>query len=179
MTAPKKHKPIKQEIMKITVEVNLEDGWFDEDQNLDEALKSTIVSQVKQKLWSELKVKAEKEILTQVNTQVNDELESKIQAAVKELIIEDKFKNPNYYSNSDDPARKIEFITLKELTHYKFSSNNSSYSNITDTIKKLSKAFSDEMRNRYDLSFASQLVSKLNEQGLLKQGVFDAITESK
>ncbi len=165
--------------MKITVEVNLEDRWFDEDQNLDEALKSTITSQVKQKLWSELKVKAEKEILTQVTEQVNKELDGKIQKNVKELILEDKFKNPNYYQGSGDPARTIEFITLKELTHYMFSSNNTSYSNITDLIKKLSKAFSEEMKNRYDLSFASQLVSKMNEQGLLKEGVFDALVEKK
>lgn len=38
-------------------------------------------------------------------------------------------------------------------------------------IKSLAKDFANEMKERYDLLFASQLVAKMSETGLLKEDV--------
>ena len=54
-----------------------------------------------------------------------------------------------------------------------------SYNNQKDLIEKLAKNYSTEMKNRYDMMFASQLVIKLNEQGMLKEGVFESLMKKE
>lgn len=163
--------------MKISVEVNLEDGWFNEDQNLDEALRETISHQVKHEIWNSLKDKVDSQIIKQVNLEIEKEFISKIQKNISDIIDEDAVKNPDYYKNSSDPSRQKQYITLKELIRYKFDKH-SGWSSPNEKIEKLAKSFAEDMKKRYDLLFASQLVSKLNDQGLLKEGVFESLMQS-
>ena len=61
-------------------------------------------------------------------------------------------------------------MTLKEYILYQIQ-NNTGWNSPNENIKKLAQKFGEEMKNRYDLLFASQLVAKMNENGLLKEDV--------
>lgn len=50
---------------------------------------------------------------------------------------------------------------------------------LKDVVSQKCIEISNEIRDRYDLLFASTLVAKLNEQNLLKDGVFEALMSSE
>ena len=68
------------------------------------------------------------------------------------------------------PKNSNEKMTLKEYILYQIQ-NNTGWNSPNENIKKLAQKFGEEMKNRYDLLFASQLVAKMNESGLLKEDV--------
>ena len=46
---------------------------------------------------------------------------------------------------------------------------------ITKLVEAYAKSFVDDLRKRYDLLFASQVITKLNDNKMLKEGVFESL----
>lgn len=146
--------------MKFTIEV--EDFYLDEEKDLAPALKQHIISTVVNKISTDLKAKIEDGVQKEVKAQVEQTLYRKIGSFVTEAIENDKIKGR--YTN--DPE-----MTLQEWVKLQFTEKAREKAPVDATLEKLAKGFGEEMKKRYDLMFASQLVTKMKESGFLKEEV--------
>jgi hypothetical protein len=142
--------------MKFTVEV--EDFWLEEE-DLSSALKRHVIHEVVTSIHNSIKQKIEDHVTKEVKAQVEQSLYRKISSLVGEIIATDKIKGR--YSNDPD-------MTLREWVNAEFR-NNSRYETIQEHIKKLANTFGDDMKKRFDLLYASQIVAKMGANGLLKE----------
>ena len=69
-----------------------------------------------------------------------------------------------------------EDITLTDYIKRHFTSRNN-YRNADEVISKEAEKFSKQMKDRYDLLFASQLVAKMSNAGMLKDDVAKILLE--
>ena len=146
--------------MKFTVE--LDEFWMDEDSGtLDEKLKSYVIHDVIMQIKKDIKEKIETEISFQVKQQLGHCMYEYIQKEVKDFISEGKIRTSSY--NNEE-------ILIKDWIKERFTGD-TGYNNPEQVIKSLAKDFGKEMKERYDLLFASQLVAKMSETGLLKEDV--------
>lgn len=148
--------------MKITVE--FDDFWMNGDDDLSEKLNEYVSDEVTREIWKKIEQKVESQITVQVTKKIEAQLFRKGQSIVKKLIETEKIKSPSHSVGENG------YCTLEEFIKYNFESN-SGWNSPNETIKKLAKGFASEMKSRYDLLFASQLVAKMNESGLLKEDV--------
>jgi hypothetical protein len=153
--------------MKFTIEV---DDFYMEEGDLETSLKSHIISSCVQQITKELKQKIEDGVAKEVKAQVEQTLYRKIGTFVSECIANDKIKG--YYST--DPE-----MTLQEWVKNQFVKNAREKAPVDDIIKKLAEQFGAEMKKRYDLLFASQLVAKMKESGFLKEEVISLLIDNK
>lgn len=147
--------------MKINVTVDLEDLYIDEDQSFSEALNKTITHQVTQEVWKTIKEKVDDQMTRNIRAEIEKQYCKKIQ-----IFIADFFKTGKIKFNSYDK----ESVTIEEYIKKTFEANQG-WNSPQAQIEKIAKAHGETLKNRYDLMFASQLVVKLNETGLLKEDV--------
>lgn len=145
--------------MKFTIEV---DDFYLEEGDLESNLKQYIIRECVNKITSDLKSKIEDGVQKEVKAQVEQTLYRKIGSLVAETIENDKIKGR--YSN--DPE-----VTLQEWVKQQFFTTAASKSPVNEKIEALAKVFGEEMKKRYDMVFASGIVQKLHENGLLKDDV--------
>lgn len=154
--------------MKFTVEI--EEFWMDEDSGtLDEQLKSYVIHDVIMQIKSGIREKIETEISSQVQQQLEQCMHEYIQKEIKDFISEGKIRKSSYCN---------EEILIKDWIKEKFTGD-TGYNNPEQVIKSLAKDFGKEMKERYDLLFASQLVAKMSETGLLKEDVAKLLLPNK
>lgn len=154
--------------MKFTVE--LDEFWMDEDSGtLDEKLKSYVIHDVIMQIKSGIREKIETEISSQIQKQLEQCMYEYIQKEVKDFISEGKIRKSSY--NKEE-------ILIKDWIKEKFTGD-TGYNNPEKVIKSLAKDFGKEMKERYDLLFASQLVAKMSEAGLLKEDVAKLLLPNK
>lgn len=139
--------------------ISVEDFWLDEEQELEPKLKSHIIHNVVTQINNSIKTKVEEHVTKEVKAQVEQSLYRKISTLVGEIIATDKIKG----RYSSDPE-----MTLQEWVMSEFKNNNR-YETIQEYIKKLANSFSEDMKKRFDLLYASQIVAKMGENGLLKE----------
>jgi hypothetical protein len=136
------------------------DDFYMEEGDLASELKRTITNDVTAQIRKMLEAKIEDGITKEVKAQVEQTLYRKIVTYVGECIANDKVKG----RYSGDPE-----VTLQEWVKLQFTETAKSKAPVDDAIKKLAVQFGDELKKRYDLLFASQLVAKLSDGGLLKE----------
>lgn len=152
--------------MKFTIDI--EDFWLDEESDLESALTSHITNSVVAKINKSIENKVDDTITRQVKQQVQNQLLKKTNKLIDEFI--DKGTIKGEYSS--DPE-----ITIEEYIKQKFSKRNG-WGNPSSQIEKLAEKFGKELRNRYDLLFATQIVKKLDKEGLLKENIAKLILEN-
>lgn len=141
--------------MKFTVEV--EEFWIEEGElslELKKSIHHTVITQIQASI---------KEL-------VNRQLTEKIEAEMKErlsILIESTLID---ISAKQVITKNGQDISIPEHVR-KMYQENSGWSRPDDVIKDLVKKLGQDLKNRYDLLFATQLVVKLNEQGMLKEDV--------
>ena len=146
--------------MKINVTIDLDDLWTDES-SISEEISMEIKRKVLDEIWNKLKPAVEDQITRATKNEVEKMYCRKISTFIDEFFETGKLKSPK---NSNEK------MTLKEYILYQIQ-NNTGWNSANENIKKLAQKFGEEMKNRYDLLFASQLVAKMNENGLLKEDV--------
>ena len=148
--------------MKVIIEVPEE--WIEEGE-VQEALKYQIIQNLSIKIMDRLNNDFVKKI---ENTAI-----AKVEESFKKIADEETkdFIENGFVSSFNNSSKKI---TVKEYIADRFNNSNA-YNSQRSLIEKLAKEYSTEMKNRYDMMFASQLVIKLNEQGMLKEGVFESL----
>lgn len=151
--------------MKFIIEVD--DFWL-EDQEIEEGLKNHVKYEVLREIKLSIKDQVERTITKVIKEKVSKSLEKTIQKEVTKAVTD--IKIPNSFGS--------ESKTLQEHIIYDFNQN-SRYRDPKRQIEESAKKFGTELKNRYDMLFASQIVIKMGEQGLLKDGVLDALIEKK
>lgn len=155
--------------MKFNITVDLDDFWMDEDSlSFNDGLKNHITNQVKREIWNSISAKVEDQISRDVKKQVENQYIKTIQKVIQDVIDTGKIKGD--YSNTE--------VTINEYIREKFV-RNSGWNSPNEKIEQLAKGFADEMKKRYDLMFASQIVSKLGANGMLKEDIAKLLLDDK
>jgi argininosuccinate synthase len=149
--------------MNITVSVDLNEFYTDEEsRTFGDQIKHYIASQVKNQMWNEFKEKALESFNSLVKSEITLEKDVKIKQTVDDLFKSKKLKKQ--YSS--------ELVSFEEYIEKSFEDhtiNSRDFnSNLDSLIRKQATVISNELKQRYDLLFASQIVANLNNNGLLK-----------
>ena len=140
--------------MKIEIEVS--NFYLDEDSNLEQGLKNYVVNEAIATIFGKIKGKVAVEIKQVVEKHVFENLSSEIIKAVQFGTIKRQ--------TSNDPVTIAEYV--KECI---LNSNASSWQSFDSTIRDVAKHFCNELRKRYDLKFASNIVANLIDNKLIKE----------
>lgn len=143
--------------MKFTIEV---EDFYMEEGDLESNLKATIIHSCVQKITTDLKTKIDEGVTKEVKAQVEQQLYRKIASFVSDCIANDKVSG----QYKGDPE-----MTLQEWVKKQFVNKATDKAPSDKEIQRLAEQFGKDMHQRYDLLFASQLVAKLGDAGLLKE----------
>lgn len=152
--------------MKITVEVS--DFYLDSENGDD--LEASLKDYVKKEVLNQIYKTIEKKVEEQITRRVKEEVEQKLTRFINKTI-EDLIANESLVMSGKT-------IPIAEYIKNQFVSN-SGWGSPTETLKKLATQYGAELKARYDLQFASHVVAKLNEQGMLKADIAKMLTETK
>lgn len=165
--------------MKINVTVDLAEFYSEDIENsFSEEIKNEIAARVKSQVWKDFEKSAMHELKQLVGAEFEKTKGENVTSIVSRIIASKKIKKQD---NNSELVTIEEYVTEKMTKEY-FSERQSAesvmrnlISNFESKFKSEVKATSDsigkELRDRYDLLFASQIVTKLNENGMLKSDV--------
>lgn len=149
--------------------IDVDDFWLSESSDLAPALKKYIIDEIIAKIYKKIEKKVQDHIELEVKRMVEETLYKKTSLIIEKVIKTEKLKG----RHSSNPLRTIEEY-IKDTFLY-----DSGWSNPNNIIKKLASDFAEELKQRYDIAFATHIVAKVNEQGLLKEEVAKLLLESK
>lgn len=154
-------------IVKIEIDLGEEYPEYDEDgvsigQSIQQAIKHRIV----QEMLSRIRKDSFDKIGTMAENAIIEQKESVIKEVIADVIQNKKVKKQ--YSG-DQMISYAEYIEEHLSREWLQDSKVRNY--LDDLVKNLSTKFSTELKQRYDILFASQIVTRLNEQGMLKDEV--------
>jgi hypothetical protein len=149
--------------------IDIDEFWLDEEKELEPALKTFIIKTVIQQIHKSIESKVEVAVTKEAHAQVEKTLFRKIQSIVTKFVSEGKVKADSY----DKEAK----LTIEEYIKKQFE-DNSNFRSPTKKIQELASKFGEELKKRYDLLFASQIVASLNNNGLLKENVAKMLLET-
>lgn len=161
--------------MKINVTVDLSEFYKeDEDSSMQEEIKNHIAYMVKNQIWTKFKDEA----MTSFDNQVKCQLELDKDLKIKETI-DEIFKTKavrKKYSNSE----LVPFTEYIEDYFTTQSVNSNDFMNkVNSAVKVQAEGIVKQLKDRYDLLFASQIVQKLNENGMLKEDVAKLLIQNE
>lgn len=166
--------------MKINVTVDLKDFYTEEEgQSFSEEIKLYISNKVKSMVWKDFEIKALEDVKQRIEIEFKKSKEMNVDKIVKNIFSTKEIKKSDRGGNE---MITLEKYIIEKLESDYFSSNKNAESVLSNYIRSFENKFSDELnktsnqigkelKDRYDLLFASQLVSKLNEAGMLKGDV--------
>lgn len=148
--------------MKFTVD--LEDFWLDEDSGIEEGLKDHIKRDVISQIKTSLKEQIENTITQEVERQFKESLSTEVALMTREVIESGQVKKS---------SRTDLRIPLKDWIIEQVESN-TGWQNPQEQLAKYAKKHMDEIKKQYDFMYASSVVQKMSELGMLKD---DKVTE--
>jgi len=143
--------------MKITVDIS--DEWIEE-QQLDEALIEAIKSTVLRELVSHFRPDIDKMFHAIVDESAKYAIGNRIKTALDDIVSGGKIV----------PYGTKEPVFIRDHLMSVFS-NNTGWSNPTKQMQDLAKSAGDQLKKRYDLTFATLIVENMKQHGLLKDDV--------
>lgn len=151
--------------------IDLNEFWLGEDK-LDKELQYRITQKVVRQVMEKISDAVDKEIKEQVTQKIQNTLGERIEgiiaAATKDLKLKYRYQN--------------EEQTLEEFVH-KLLTDTDQRSTVNEKIKKvLNDIASDhyeKLKDRFDMLYASQLVSRMKEGGLLNEQVANTLLSPK
>lgn len=142
--------------------IEIDDFWLDDESELEPELKNHIINTVVQTIWKKLETQVGKQLIDEIHKTVESDFKGKLDEQIEHII-----KTQTIGDGEKSPL-------LDDWLRSKFNERHG-WNNPIDVLEKRAKAWGEEMRERYDTLFASQIVIKMSEQGLLKDGVFKAL----
>lgn len=139
--------------------VDVEEFWLDEESELGPALQAHI----KRDVVAQIEKSVQTQVTDFMNKIMKEEIKSKLETIVSDLMRQFLVTGTVKGQYSNDPELPLADWVKKQVTVQN--------SNIQDWIKKSVTTQVEELKKRYDLLFATQIVSKLNEQGMLKEDI--------
>jgi hypothetical protein len=168
--------------MKINVTVDLEDFYSESEESFNDQILEHISYQVKHQIWTEFKNKGLEVFTKKVNQELDEGKDEEIGRIVHKIFTEKKLRNlDGSRGKSEEYVTLYEFIEHK-INHDYFSPNktadsllngliNEKYKHFHKSVSDAAQEISNELKDRYDMLFASQIVSNLNKAGMLKDDV--------
>lgn len=144
--------------MKLEIEIS---DFYLEEEELESGLKEYVKREVLNEIQKSIKQKVEDHLTLQIKAEVEKNMYQQMNLFIKDFIKTGEVKSA---------IKSGTMVTLEEFVKEKFTSSNG-WMSADETIKKLATQFSSEMKQRYDLLFASQLVAKMHENQMLKDDV--------
>lgn len=155
--------------MKLTVNVDLEDFFQNEDETLQESIVRAIETSVIRRLEKDFREKIKDDFYKKIIEKFLSEKDAKVKEIIEKAFDEEKVKK-SYYS--DDMVTYTEYVT--EVLKRDLNSPDLDRK-IKAVSDKVSATAFDEMKKRYDVYFAAQIIEKLAAAGMLAQGVAESI----
>jgi hypothetical protein len=158
--------------MKINVTVDLSEFYSqDEETSFSDEIKMHIVSQVKYQIINDFKAKGLEMVADMARKLVDKNIEAELKSSVREFVNTRKLSTGKTFNEM--VAEKIEkkYLDIQSVSDaiaYRFKSVEMENNKI---IESKANELAKNLKDQHDLLFASQIVAKLNEQGLLKDGV--------
>ena len=146
--------------MNFTIKVDIEDVWTGED-DLSNSIRSMIEKNVLDKIWDLIHDSIQERITAYIKGKIDNSLGRRISARITKIMKENKL--PKGRGGS-------EMISIQEWIEDRFLKD-SNWHSIQDRVGKVAEGFAKELRDKHDLLFASQIVSRLDKEGLLKDNV--------
>jgi len=144
--------------MKLNIEIDLSDIFTEEDgQDVKTAIKEDIYYRVNTEVKESIKPKIDDIVTTAKKLAIEELSKIELHKLVKECVDNEQIQ----YGYGKDMMLTKDYI-IKE-----FQSKNG-YHDPAKIIEEKVDAYAKELRERYDLVFAAQVVNKLAGQGLLK-----------
>jgi hypothetical protein len=155
--------------MKFTIEI--EEFWSEEEGSIELAqeLKRSIISEVTNKIKSEISQQVATQIELKVRETLASELNSTIQTAVDKFVREGTVKG----SCNSDP--RVTFVEALQNSFESLDVVTKMDAKLKKTVDEQVEILIEEFKERYDTSFATQIVMKLNEGKFLKDGIVDLL----
>ena len=150
----------------ITITINMDDFWMDEDSDFEESFKRYIVDQATYKVFENVKNDLLKDIHLEVEKNVNKKVEEFMSDFIEQNA--NKLEMKVGYNQTVPLEEGVRSILSNKAENYAMTS-------ITKLVEAYAKGFVDDLRKRYDLLFASQVITKLNDNKMLKEGVFESL----
>lgn len=150
----------------ITITIDMDDFWMDADSDFEESFKRYIVDQATYNVFENVKKNLLKDIYPEVEKNVNKKVEEFMHDFIEQNA--DKLEMKVGYGQTVPLEKGVRSILSNKAENYAMTS-------ITKLVEAYAKSFVDDLRKRYDLLFASQVITKLNENKMLKEGVFESL----
>lgn len=168
--------------MKIKVEVDIQEILNEMFENFDphedyfeldlkESIKDGIIGDVKRQIVQmhnkEMKDKIANECKSLINLEMSDMIKKEVQDFSENGKLKERYGN-------------LEPMSVSDWIKHHFSEKTNDYTrSIKDEINKRAVSCVKEIKSRYDLLFASQVITKMNNQDMLKEGVFKSLMNDK
>lgn len=154
------------------LKVDLDDFYLDEEDDLIPAIKDFVVSKVTFTIWSKIENIVNQKVLELCNENIQNIIDNKIEGHLNELLDKEIVKKDRWSSD---------LITLKEYVSITFNKDfDQNYrSRLEKFVEGKAKDICEEIKKRYDLLFASQLISKMNDQNMLKEDIAKLILDKQ
>lgn len=140
--------------MKFTVEV--EDFYLEEGE-----LAAELKKQIKYDVVKQIQEGIKKQVDAFMDNYIKAEIESELKARVKILI--------NEFVQTGKVKGRYSSDTLKTIPEWISETITDDRRSLADAIVNAANAKVQELQKRYDLLFATQLITKIKEQGFLKE----------
>lgn len=152
------------------LKVDLDDFYLDEEDDLVPAIKDFVVNKVTSTIWDRVEEKIKQKILDLCNENIQKIIDEKIETYLTEMLDKEMIKKDRW---SD------ELVSLQEYVSTAFNKDfDNNYRKILERIvEDKTKNICEEIKKRYDLLFASKLISKMNDQNMLKEDIAKLILD--
>lgn len=170
--------------MKINVTVDLEDFYSEEEgASFNEEILFYIESNVKSQIWNNFKDKALDVFKNKIDTELEEQKDTEIQRIVTKVFSDKKIKTKDATKSNPEPEMVTLFEYIEEKLHKSYFSEDRTASSILDgklrdkevmfekMVSTAAEKIGNDLKDRYDLLFASQIVSNLNKNGMLKEDI--------
>lgn len=147
-------------------EITMDDFWLDSEEDVMPAIKQHVIHEVSLKISKSIIDKANQEIAKAVSKSIDDTLIQNIQLIIDEFIKSGKVKE-RHGSNE---------VPVDEYIKKTFDATG--WGTINETVSKVAKLKADELKRTYDLQFATHIVNRIRDVGMLKDDVAQMLLEN-
>jgi len=162
--------------MKIKVEVDLSDFYPEEESgSFNDQIKDFIAYKVKQDVFEEFKTKGFQMVADMSRKLVDSNLDAELKSITRQMVNGRKLSNGKTFKQMIVEKLESSYLNVATINDAISRRFKEVEIKINQDIEKKSIDLAKELKDRYDLLFASQIVAKMNEQGLLKEGVAELL----
>lgn len=177
--------------MKINVTVDLEDFYSEDENSFNEQILSHIEWQVKQSVWKEFSDRGLQSFKNKIDAELEQEKDAEIQRIVTKIFSDKKIKTREATKSNPEPEMVTLFEYIEDKLHKSYFSEDRTASSILDgklrdkevqfekMVSLAAEQIGKQLKDRYDLLFASQIVSNLNKNGMLKEDIAKILLNEK